>query len=307
MAPKVKKLGINKIFRDEAQRIVEAREMCKQIHGTDIHAAGNEVEVTVREFFKRMLPNRFHVTHGHLIDQNKVVSPQIDIIISDNTFMPSLMTLSYGTAFIPIDSVYAIAEIKSTYYKSKNPIIKFSDTLKYIREKMTRPLIENTAFEMLTKGKGPNDNTLIRDMIISKPHKYLNPLFSFILFVNSGKAKIEDIESVFSKTADENLPCMTVMLNSALVAYGKEVEEKKGTGFTKYPFLHQSMGYTWRIFTLTGKSDSESTEGNHLCAIYYFLLNHLNESFLEAPNLKPYIADMMMGSKSKMIEIRKES
>jgi hypothetical protein len=254
-----------------------------------------------------MLPNRFHVTHGHLIDQNKVVSPQIDMIIADNTSMPSLMTLGNDTVYIPIDSVYAIAEIKSTYYKSKKPIIKFSDTLKYIREEMYRPLIENTAYEMLTLGKGFKGHTTFRDMVLSKPHKYLNPLFSFMLFVNSGKAKIEDIVSIFSKTADENLPCMTVMLNSTLVAYGKEVEEKKGIGFSKYPFLNQSMGYTWRIFSLAGKSDSESTEGNHLCAIYYFLLNHLNESFLEPPVLKPYFVDMMMGGKSTMIEIRKDS
>jgi hypothetical protein len=312
MTSKVRTQNINKIFRNEAEKIVEAREKCIQIHGTDIHAAGNELEETVREFFNRMLPNRFHVTHGHLIDKNNVVSPQIDMIISDNTTIPSLMTLRNSTVYIPIDSVYAIAEIKSTYYGSRkkpeeDPIIKFSNTLKYIREKMTRPLVENTAYEMFAEGKGWKKDTLIRDMILGKPHKYLNPLFSFMLFVNSGKAKIEDIESIFSKTADENLPCMTVLLNYALVAYGKEVEEKKGIGFSKYPFLNQSMGYTWRIFPLLGKSDSESTEGKHLCAIYYYLLNHLNESFLEPPDLRPYIADMMMGRKSKMIEIRKDS
>lgn len=273
MAPQVNTLDINEIFRDEAKKIVEAREKCIQVHGTDIQAAGNEVEVTVREFFKRMLPSRFHVTHGHLIDQNKVVSPQIDMIISDNTTISSLMTLLNDTVYIPIDSVYAIAEIKSTYYGSRkkpeeDPIIKFSNTLKYIREKMTRPLVENTAYEMFAEGKGWKKDTLIRDMILGKPHKYFNPLFSFMLFVNAGDIKTVDIERVFTEIPNENLPCMTVLLNYAVVVHAKIDVKKNEFGVNKYPWMKQSQYFTWFITSLQGKSDSESLEGNHLCAIY---------------------------------------
>jgi hypothetical protein len=103
----------------------------------------------VRKFFKRILPGRFNVSQGHLIDRNKVVSPQLDMIISDNTTIPSLMTTSDDTVYIPIDSVFAIAEIKSAFYRSENYITKFSETLKYIREKMTRPLVENVSFRQV--------------------------------------------------------------------------------------------------------------------------------------------------------------
>jgi hypothetical protein len=70
-------LDIPKILHEEAKAIVKARESCYDIHGTDIRAAGNEVEVAVREFFTRMLPSRFHVSQGHLIDRNKVVSVKV--------------------------------------------------------------------------------------------------------------------------------------------------------------------------------------------------------------------------------------
>lgn len=121
-----KKLDISEIFKTDAEDIAKAREKAIQIHGTDIRAAGNEVELSVREYFKRMLPSRYYVTHGHLIDANGEVSPQLDIIIADNFNIPSLMTTKDGTEYIPIDSVYAIGEIKSTYYKSQDYIQGFN-------------------------------------------------------------------------------------------------------------------------------------------------------------------------------------
>jgi hypothetical protein len=39
-----KLLDIGKIFSDEAEKIVKAREKCKDVHDTNIKAAGYEVE-----------------------------------------------------------------------------------------------------------------------------------------------------------------------------------------------------------------------------------------------------------------------
>src|SRR5919107_4344941 len=136
-------LDIAKLFHDEAAELKKARDRCIQIHGTDIRAAGNEVEMAVRSFFQRMLPKRFYVTQGHLIDRNGTVSPQLDMIVSDNTTMPSLLTTADGTEYIPIDSVYAIGEIKSTFYRSQNYIAAFSETMRSLRQDMVRPLVVN--------------------------------------------------------------------------------------------------------------------------------------------------------------------
>jgi len=92
-----KKLDIPAIFKSDADDIIKARETALQIHGTDIRAAGNEIEVSIREYFKRMLPPRYYVTHGHLIDINGETSSQLDIIIADNFNIPSLMTTKDGT------------------------------------------------------------------------------------------------------------------------------------------------------------------------------------------------------------------
>jgi len=282
-------LNIANQFRKEAGLLIKARENAIQIHGTDdIRAAGNEVEITVRSFFERMLPKRFHVTHGHLIDMNELVSPQLDLIISDNTTIPSLLTTADGTHYIPVESVYAIAEIKSTFYPSQKYIENFAKTLRFIREEMTRPLIENTIYG------GLKDSTVMRDMFLGKPHKYLNPLFSFMVFVNSGDSDDTILENVFSAIPREDLPGITVLLDKAVVFYGKRINSK--FSFQKYPWLEQSTEYSWFMSSLEGTTDTGSMEGNHLGTIYYALLEHLNQSFLEPPDIGSYFHKMLIGS-----------
>lgn len=296
-------IDISKLFADEANSLVEAREKCIKLHGTDdIRSAGDEVEISVREFFQRNLPKRFYVTHGHLIDHSGAVSPQIDLIVSDNTTIPALMRAKDGTEYIPIDSVYAIGEIKSSFYKSKNYISDFSDSLKYIRTEMNRSLVENTIHG------GVKNDSLLRDMVLGRPNKHLNSLFSFIFFVSSGDFTIESLEKDFSKIANEDLPSMIVFLDGGVVFYGKK--EDKKLIFEKYPALNQSPNFHWYISPLQGvgvMGTKESVRGNHLGMIYLSLLNHLNESFLEPPNLRPYLSNMLVGRGTTLIELKKKS
>ena len=137
-------LDLGAIFRQDAEALRAARETAMQIHSTDIRAAGNQVEAAVREYLRRMLEPRYHVTSGHLIDPESRVSPQIDIIIADNFGLPSLLTTQDGTEYIPITSVLAIGEVKSTYYKSKGYYEKVRDDLRVI------PFASNETIKQLT-------------------------------------------------------------------------------------------------------------------------------------------------------------
>jgi hypothetical protein len=78
-------LDIPAIFKSDAEELIKARNDSKRIHGAaNIRAAGNEVEQPVRNYFRRMLPSKYYVTQGQIIDAVGKVSPQIDIIIADN-------------------------------------------------------------------------------------------------------------------------------------------------------------------------------------------------------------------------------
>ena len=114
-------------FKSDAEELRKAREEALRIHPTDIRAAGNEVERAVRDYLRRSLPSRYYVTSGHLIDSGSIVSPQQDIIIADNFGLPSLYTTKDGTEYVPITSVHAIGEVKSTYRHAERPFEKLHE------------------------------------------------------------------------------------------------------------------------------------------------------------------------------------
>ena len=129
-------LNISKFFNNEATSLLEARKKCIDIHGSDIRAAGNEVEIAVRKWLERMLPDTVSIGHGHIIDSASKTSPQLDCILRDRRHIPTLFTTADGTEYTPIDSVFSYGEIKSTYYKSSKYIENFANTKKKIEENL---------------------------------------------------------------------------------------------------------------------------------------------------------------------------
>jgi hypothetical protein len=288
------KLDIPYIFKSEADDLIKAREDSIRIHGTaDIKAAGNEIEMEVRGFLKRMLPKTLYVTHGHLIDKNGVVSPQLDVIIADCSNLPSLMTTKDGTEYVPIDSVYAVGEIKSTYYKTKKYFEKFSEVISKIKNEMAHEEIVNTAYNGTI-----NDNTLLRDTFLCKGNRILNKIYAFMIYIDSGDFDSIDVVEHYNSTDIRYLPSLSIILNKGIVCYGSLSE--KGFLIARYPEEQDETEFKWYFYTLAVDNGSGSPEGNHLGCLYYLLLLHITNSFLEPPELKHYIASMMTGRKSTM-------
>ncbi|MGS2722110.1 DUF6602 domain-containing protein [Porticoccus sp. GXU_MW_L64] len=288
----MRKLNIPEIFKSEADDLMKVRENAIRIHGTgDIKSAGNEIEEHVREIFRRMLPKTVYVTHGHLIDENGSVSPQLDIIVSDAANLPSLMTTKDGTEYVPIDSVYACGEVKSTYYKNSNYIDTFSDVLSKVNEEMAHKEIPNTAYSGKFDG-----STLIRDMYLGKRNKTLNKIFSFMIFVDKGDFKFDDVKHLLKNTDKRNLPGLSVLLNSGAILFGKIDEDKFAS--TRYPDEAEDESYKWYFSPFPPIGENGSLEGNTLGYLYYSILEHINDSFLEPPNLSNYLSSMMVGRRS---------
>jgi hypothetical protein len=292
MANDKKKLDIPGIFKSDADDILKARQDAIRIHKSDIRAAGNEIELSVRSYFKRILPSKYYVTSGHLIDANGEVSPQLDLIISDNSNVPALMTTKDGTEYIPVDSVYAIGEIKSTYYKSENYIQGFSKVLEDISGRLIREEIPNTAFNGQFNGE-----TLLRDTMLAKGNRVLNKLFSFILFVDKGDFDFEEIAPYYLAHSRKLLPNVTAILNSGVIIHGNM---KDSFAFNRYPDEVEDDDCDWYFSPFLGDDESGSLEGNHLGFLYYVLLEHLSNSYLEPPSFSKFIARMMVGRKSMM-------
>lgn len=60
---------------------------------------------------KKYLPDRYAVDTGIVIDSQGKTSDQIDVIIFDNQYTPTLLD-QQGHRFIPAESVYAVLEVK---------------------------------------------------------------------------------------------------------------------------------------------------------------------------------------------------
>lgn len=288
-----RKLDIEGIFDSEAKALTKARDDAIKIHGTgDIKAAGNEVEDAVRSYFRRSLPSRYYVTHGHLIDAHGSVSPQLDMIVADNETLPSLLTTKDGTEYVPITSVYAVGEIKSTYYKKKRYLEAFRDKLSIIENELERPLVENTCFDGFT------GSTLLQHAIIGCSQKYLNNLFAFMLCVDGGDFRFENVVSLLKSADLRTLPSTIVLLGSGIVTYGKL--HKDGFGFHKYP--HEAdEDYDW-FFTPVRADEASPPAGKHLGYLYGALVEHLSQSRLEPPPVAKIFKEMRVLRRSELVK-----
>jgi len=283
-------LNIPKFFNNEAELLLAARQECIDIHGSDIRAAGNQVEMAVREWLIRMLPTKVSVGHGHIIDINSDISPQLDCLLCDNKGFSTLFRAKDGTEYTPMDSVYAIGEIKSTFHKSQNYFKTISKNLKFIKSEMSRTLIKNTF-----TGELANDS-LFHHILHSSSSKYLNRLFTFALFINSGDAKKDDLIEIYNNTPDSQLPSIAVFMDKFVIV--KADTSEKGMEWHKYP-EDAPESARWHIFEMREHAESDAKmEGKHIGVLYYLLVNHINNSLLERPVLNSYLKDLLVGSKS---------
>jgi hypothetical protein len=68
------------------------------------------------EVLRKYLPNRYAVDSAIVIDSNGATSDQIDIIIYDPQYTPTLLD-QHDHRYIPAESVYAVFEVKPTINK----------------------------------------------------------------------------------------------------------------------------------------------------------------------------------------------
>lgn len=80
-------------------------------HHQGVKGEGNET--LLRDLLSRFIPQRYGVGTGVIIDRFGKQSKQIDIVIYDKFFYPSLLSLA-TVHFFPVDIAYATIEVKTT-------------------------------------------------------------------------------------------------------------------------------------------------------------------------------------------------
>ena len=258
-----KKIKLDGVYQAEANRIVEARREGQIIHGSgDIRAAGNQVEMMVRNVISDRLPPRYRTTHGHIIDYNGRTSPQLDVMIAENLASKSLFEAADGTEYVPYESVYAYAEIKSSYYQSQEPIKAFSESIRCIQESLTR----QTHIE----------------------HRILN----FMVFASANDFQSSNVEEFYKSTPRKLLPNFVCLLDEGTVVYTKFLQNGHGQPMPVSYYLAEAIEaptddkHHWSLIRW-GKENERA--GVNLMFLHLSLVQHLQNCGLATPNLFPYL------------------
>ena len=260
------------LYNTYADQINISAKMSAILHGLkDIKASGNEIEITLRHILAELLPQRYRLGNGHIIDQNLNVSKQYDLIITENIEYGSISQVKDSTELFYYESVYAVGECKATW----NPFNLRSSTTSFadLRDRLAR---QPVASNVILSGNIP----IGLDRKVTE-YPLRNPLFLFAFAIKTDNdiAKLKNEYLLGSKLT--NLPGITVILNEGVFVLLNKNELQKGIiSINIYPeFETKSEDYVWKFIRSTDP-------GKNLSYLLFCLMQHLSSSILEKP---PYL------------------
>ena len=278
---------MNEIYREEVSRLLSSRNKSKILHRSgDIDASGDEVEEPFRDFLRRRLPNKYYVGHGHIVDRNLTCSPQIDVIIADNSATPILFEGENGTQYFPYESVYAIGEVKSTYYNRGNVFKKWAATCETLANTLSRE-----AAPPRYLGNGIH---LSEMLTIGETRPLRNPLLSFVVCFDAGDANEVALRDELGGIADKFLPAISLFLDGSIVIKCglKEVDGRATIDSMELDPIRvaESEDSYWMRCLFSGESHNDGQ------ALGYFMLSlfrHLTNCVLMPPPLDDYLKNVI--------------
>ncbi|HJQ33142.1 MAG TPA: DUF6602 domain-containing protein [Pyrinomonadaceae bacterium] len=280
----LRKLELAKVLQKDAEEIFAAREKALLIHASrDIDAAGDEVEMAVRKVIRRKLASKYYVGHGHILDAELTTSPQLDVVLADNSGAPILFRAENGTEYFPYESVYAIGEVKSSYYNNKKYVHTFCDTLKRIKANLKR---EATPLSYVSP-----DFNLGSVFRVTGKKPYRNPLFSFMLFVRSNDFHPDQLKELYSTLPQSELPNVICLLDKGMVInmhYRLDAAGHESFSLNIIPEFNKAMGTEPSRWLFLPMGTADERMGAHLGHLIFMLSEHLKYCALMPPKLFTY-------------------
>ncbi|MGN1299320.1 MAG: DUF6602 domain-containing protein [Candidatus Scatovivens sp.] len=207
-------------------------------------------EDKLKEYLKKLLPQKYNITSGCIVDANEKQSKQQDFIIYDNFNSPSFIA-SEKEQVVPIESVYATVEVKSTL-----TIDELKKSLKNIE-----------SVQMLERVK---------------------PMFN-PLVISSIKAPICMVFAYTSDTSLENIVKHVDEINKEILVKNRVsiicvLDKGIIFGVDKYGFINIELNPSDRTIYVTHNDVLE----NNLYLFYLLMISGLNNINLPPVNLMGY-------------------
>ncbi len=239
--------------------------------------AGPGFEDIVREQFRMLLPDRYAVTPGVIIDSDGDNCGDCDLVIANRIWSP---LLKYGATdesrriHIPVEAVYTVIEVKQTLTEAS-----LDDAMK--------KLVTYKRLKRSRSGYGQiNENQNI--IQFNRPGVSLNYRFDAILGGGCENATADDLATRFFKVNETLAPSARVnalaILGSGYACYG--VKTPDGNWEHLYPESTMAHLYTMPEDDIVIETMYLSTPQDTLYLLYTNLWQHLTLTVLNPPNLK---------------------
>lgn len=284
-----KKLPLNKFFQYDLEKIMMSFRLSDTIRKdvTNVRAAGDQVEFAVRDFFRSKLSPEYHVNDGHIVDENLKVSPQYDLIISENSKNSSLFSLADKSELFYYEPVYAFAEVKRSFY-DKKIIENFSSSLKRFKNELSRKKIPANYLDVGSTG-----------ILVEKPLTNLavrNPLLSFLFIVDASNLNTTAVRKTIEKTENKYLPNFIVLLDIGVILnINKNDYKNNKITVNLYP-EYETEENIWVLLSLPDRNSV-------LIYQYMLLLEHLNSTTVDRPDVRKYTQKLFNISMSDIHKI----
>jgi hypothetical protein len=179
------------------------------------------------DVLRSYLPNRYAVSKGIVVDSNGATSDQIDVVIFDRQYTPTLLD-QQSHRFIPAEAVYCVIEVKPTLNK---------EYLEYAGEKAASVRrLERTSVPIVHAGG-------------EHPARALIPITAGVIGANvdwrDGCSSEAFKQTLASLTADCALDCGVALSDRAFDTYGGYLTLSEQTGSLAaflFRLLHRLQG-----------------------------------------------------------------
>lgn len=193
------------------------------------------------------------------------------MIICESSKNPTFCSLANKSEFVYYETVYAISEIKRSYY-DKGLFLSFSKNIERIKTLLHREQIQADEIEY------SNVRLKIAKKVTNNPIR--NPLFSFMFIVDSTGLNFNQLSSDIKAINKSFIPNMTIFLDAGILLNIEEEYKKRNIKINLYP--EYSQNGKWVFW----KWDDNPVA---LLAFQYMLLvQHLNISCTGMPDLWEY-------------------
>jgi hypothetical protein len=278
-----------KIYKSFADQINISADVYSMLHGVkDIKASGNEIEISLRTILKELLPNKYNISHGHIVDKDLNISKQYDLVITENIDYKSIAKTKDSTEIFFYETVFAIGEVKATWN-----LVSINSTVESIvdlKKRLSRKPISNNT---ILSG---NSEIQVNEALTDNPIR--NPVFTFAFALKSDK-DLKNLKKIYLVDASlVNLPNITVILNEGIVVLVNKDDLAKGiVTINLYPeFIIDYTKYVWKFI-------SSTDAGKNFAYLLFCLYEHLSNTILEKPPYLKYSSSILNINEEDLLDL----